>query len=121
MQVFKQLLVILSAYFLGMIVQIIFHLPLPGTVLGLIFLFIGLYTKLIKPEMINEVCDFLTSNMAFLFIPAGVGLITSFHFIQDKIIQFVIILMLTTIIVWFVTAYTVKILRKVMNKNGRNN
>ena len=52
MKSLKQLMIILLAYILGAVVQNVFNLPIPGTVLGLIFLFIALYTKIVKIEMI---------------------------------------------------------------------
>lgn len=54
--------------------------------------------------------------MSFLFIPAGVGLITSFKFLQGKIMAFSAIIIISTVIVWVVTAYVVKFLRKVCSK-----
>lgn len=117
----KQLMIILLAYMLGAIIQSVFNLPIPGTVLGLIFLFIGLYTKIIKIEMIEDICNTLISHMAFLFLPAGVGLMTSFGLLKGKVISFLIIIFVSTIVVWLVTAYVVKLLRKVCAKDERHN
>lgn len=113
MKYLQQLMIILFAYILGVIVQAAFNLPIPGTVLGLILLFLGLYTGIIKVEMIEEMCEILISHMSFLFIPAGVGLITSFNLLKGKVIAFSIIIIISTVIVWIVTAYVVKFLRKV--------
>ena len=54
--------------------------------------------------------------MAFLFVPAGVGLMTSFNLIKGKIVAFVVIILVSTTVVWIVTAYVVKFLRKVCAK-----
>ncbi|NLK24128.1 MAG: CidA/LrgA family protein [Clostridiales bacterium] len=121
MKSLKQLMIILLAYMLGAIIQSVFNLPIPGTVLGLIFLFIGLYTKIIKIEMIEDICNTLISHMAFLFLPAGVGLMTSFGLLKGKVISFLIIIFVSTIVVWLVTAYVVKLLRKVCAKDERHN
>ena len=112
----QQLIIILAAYILGVVVQVAFNLPIPGTVLGLILLFLGLYSGIIKAEMIEDMCEILISHMSFLFIPAGVGLITSFKFLQGKIMAFSAIIIISTVIVWVVTAYVVKFLRKVCSK-----
>ena len=114
-------MIILFVYMLGIIVQTIFNLPIPGTVLGLIFLFLGLYTKIIKVDMIEDICNTLISHMAFLFVPAGVGLMTSFNLIQGKVIAFSVIILVSTAVVWIVTAYVVKFLRKVCSKDERHN
>lgn len=109
-------MIILIAYFLGIIVQLVFNLPIPGTVLGLIFLFLALYSGIIKTEMIEDICEILLSHMSFLFIPAGVGLMTSFGMLEGKVIPFSVIIIISTIVVWIVTAYVVKFLRKVSSK-----
>ena len=116
MKYLQQLMIILGAYLLGVIIQTAFNMPIPGTVLGLIILFLGLYSGIIKVEMIEDMCEILISHMSFLFIPAGVGLITSFNLLSGKIIAFSLIILITTVIVWLVTAYVVKLLRKVCSK-----
>lgn len=109
----QQLMIILGAYILGVILQTALNLPIPGTVLGLILLFLGLYSGIIKVEMIEDMCEILISHMSFLFIPAGVGLITSFNMLSGNIIKFSLIILFSTVIVWIVTGYVVKFLRKV--------
>ena len=60
--------------------QDILHLPLllggfvPGSVLGMLLLFLALQTKLIKVQQIDAPARALTDNMGLFFIPAGVGL-----------------------------------------------
>ena len=116
MKYLKQLMIILIAYFLGVIIQVLFNLPIPGTVLGLIFLFLALSFGIVKTEMIEDICEVLISHMSFLFIPAGVGLMTSFDMLKGKVIAFSIIILISTFVVWIVTAYVVKFLRKVCSK-----
>jgi holin-like protein len=109
-------MIILMAYFLGVIMQMFFNLPIPGTVLGLILLFLALSFGIVKIEMIEDICEVLISHMSFLFIPAGVGLMTSFNMLKGKVIAFSTIILISTFIVWIVTAYVVKFLRKVCSK-----
>ena len=116
MKYLKQLMIILIAYFLGVIIQVLFNLPIPGTVLGLIFLFLALSFGIVKTEMIEDICEVLISHMSFLFIPAGVGLMTSFDMLKGKVVAFSSIIVISTFIVWIVTAYVVKFLRKVCSK-----
>jgi len=112
MKYLRQLMVILIPYIIGVILQLALNLPIPGSVIGLILLFIGLQIGLIKIEMIEELCEFLLSNMSFFFIPAGVGLMTAFGVLKGKWIPFIIIVVFSTCLVWIVTAFVVKLLRK---------
>jgi holin-like protein len=112
----RQLAIILAAYFLGVILQWALNLPIPGTVLGLIILFLALSFGIVKTEMIEDVCDVLISHMSFLFVPAGVGLMTALGLLSGKLIQFFIIIFISTSVVFIVTASTVKFLRKACSK-----
>ena len=112
MKYLRQLMIVLIPYIIGVALQIIFNLPIPGSVIGLILLFLGLQIGIIKVEMIEELCEFLLSNMSFFFIPAGVGLMTAFGVLKGKWIPFIIIVVFSTCIVWIVTALVVKFLRK---------
>lgn len=109
-------MIILIVYFLGTLLQLMFNLPIPGTVLGLILLFLALYFKIVKVEMIEDICEVLISHMSFLFVPAGVGLLTSLGILNGKMIPFLAIIIISTCVIWIVTAYVVTILRKVCSK-----
>jgi len=112
MKYLRQLMIILIPYIIGVVLQLTFNLPIPGSVIGLIILFLGLQIGILKVEMIEELCEFLLSNMSFFFIPAGVGLMTAFGVLKGKWIPFIIIVVFSTCIVWIVTALVVKFLRK---------
>jgi holin-like protein len=94
----------------------VFNLPIPGTVIGLIILFLGLSFGIVKMEMIEDICDVLISHMSFLFVPAGVGLITSLEILKSNAISFSVIILISTVVVWVVTAYVVKMLRRVVSR-----
>jgi holin-like protein len=62
------------------------HLPVPGPVLGMIMLLIGLLIRDRRttpaadaepqaPESLNHVADALLGNLGLLFVPAGVGVV----------------------------------------------
>ncbi|MBX4261387.1 CidA/LrgA family protein [Clostridium estertheticum] len=112
MRYLRQLMIVLIPYVLGTVLQLTLKLPIPGSVIGLILLFLGLPIGIVKIEMIEELCEFLLSNMSFLFIPAGVGLMTAFGVLKGKWIPFMVIVIFSTCVVWIVTALVVKTLRK---------
>ena len=45
----------------------------PGSVLGMLLLFLALQLKLVKVHQIDSPARALTDNMGLFFIPAGVG------------------------------------------------
>ena len=112
MKYLRQLMIVLIPYIIGVVLQLTFNLPIPGSVIGLIVLFLGLQLGIFKVVMVEELCEFLLSNMSFFFIPAGVGLMTAFGVLKGKWIPFIIIVVFSTCLVWIVTAFVVKLLRK---------
>lgn len=55
---------------------------IPGCVIGMILLFGALCLKIVKPEQVRPVARFLSDNMAFFFVPAGVGIINSMEILS---------------------------------------
>ena len=74
MKIILQIGLVLGICLLGEGVSLLLPIPFPGSVLAMIFLFILLLSGLLRPEHIKEKSDFLLKNMAFFFIPAGVGI-----------------------------------------------
>lgn len=82
-------------------------LPIPGSVLGMLFLFSLLQSKLLKVSDVEEVGNFLLANMTILFLPAGVGIMAHFELLQKKWWQItLIILILLTVNIFFVGKIT---------------
>jgi holin-like protein len=112
---FRQLAIILLAFFLGEMLSLILPLPIPGNVLGMVLLFIGLLNGIVKVHMIEDVGNFLLSHLSFFFVPAGVGLIVSYKLLRGYFFAVFTICIVSTIIVLLVTGFTVKVLRRERN------
>lgn len=113
---FKQFLIILVINFVGIIIQNLFHLPLPGTILGMLILFILLWTKILKVESIEKVCDFLILNMIIFFLPPAVELLEYMTLLKTGFLKILILLVATTVITMIVTGKTVDFCIKRMEK-----
>ena len=114
----KQFSIILSIYFLGELLQKAFGLPVPGNILGMLILFFGLYTGVIKLEMIDRISDFLLDNLAFFFLPAGVSLITCFSVLEGKLTAVIGVSIISTVIILGVTGLTVEFVKKFLQRKS---
>ncbi|SAZ44412.1 LrgA family protein [Enterococcus faecium] len=47
---------------------------MPGSIIGILLLFLSFQTKLLKPTAIEDTANFLLNHLTILFVPAGVGL-----------------------------------------------
>ena len=70
----KGLFHILLFYFLGEMLSLVLGGLLPGSVLGMVLLFLALYFKVVKPENVKDAATIISKNMAVFFIPAAVGI-----------------------------------------------
>lgn len=110
MKVLRQLSLILAIWAVG---EYISHfiseiVAIPGSIIGMILLFLLLQFKLIRVEQIKEVSNFFLDNLAFFFVPAGVSLISSLDIIKENALILIAIIVITTAIVMYVTAYVVE-------------
>ncbi|WP_026894916.1 CidA/LrgA family protein [Clostridiisalibacter paucivorans] len=108
MNILLQFGIIVGIWQIGELISYWTNLPIPGTVLGMIILFILLNTKIIKIEDLKISSDFLLNNLAFFFIPAGVALIGSIGVLKDAWLSLLIITLLTTFIVMGITGLIVE-------------
>ena len=92
MKYLKQFLIILLFSFIGEGLNYIIPLPVPASIYGLILLFIALMTGVVKLHHIKETGQLLIDIMPIMFIPAGVGLITSWGVLKAQIIPIVVII-----------------------------
>lgn len=115
MKILRQIGIISGVLFTGYLIEKMTHTPIPGTILGMIILLILLITGIIKIEMIEEISQFLLDHLTFLFLPAGVGLISQLGIIKVNWLPMFVIILISTTIAMIVTALTIQGLRK-MNK-----
>lgn len=88
----------------------------PGSVTGMLLLFIALHFNILKIEKVEEVGNWLTSNMAIFFVPAGVGLMTNFDILASIWWQLLIIVFVSaTLMMWFV-GFIVQLVMKYTGK-----
>lgn len=81
--------------------------PFPSSVMAMVLLFLLLSMKLVKPRQIENFSGFLLKNMALLFIPSGVGILESLDALRGSVLPLLVICMVTTVLTFAVTAYTV--------------
>lgn len=116
MKLLRQFGFILGLCLLGDLIKKFCKLPLPGSVIGMIVLFLLLYFKVVKVENLKEISRFLLDHLAFFFIPAGVGLIAYMGVLKDNWLQIGSVSLITTILVFLITGSTIQFLRKRWSK-----
>ena len=108
MKLILQIGIIFGVCLLGEAIAYFLPFPFPASVISMILLFLLLCFKVLKIDHIRQKADFLLQNMAFFFIPAGVGILEQFEFVKDSVWQLLLICFVTTIVTFAVTALTVR-------------
>ena len=105
MKYVKQFMIILLISLLGEFLKAVIPLPVPGSIYGMVILFICLLTKVVKLDDVKDAGKFLIEIMPLMFIPAGVGLITSWGVLQEILIPVSIITVFTIFTVMAATGW----------------
>ena len=118
MKVFNQIGILLGVWATGELVsQFIKNvISIPGSILGMIILFLLLQFKVISEEKIKDVADFLLGNMGIFFIPAGVSLIQSLGLIKENAILLLSCIILINIAVMIGCGKSVDFMIKLKEK-----
>ena len=118
MKIFNQIGILLGVWAAGEVVsQFIKNIiNIPGSILGIIILFLLLQFKIISEEKIKDVADFLLGNMGIFFIPAGVSLIQSLGLIKENAILLLSCIILINIAVMIGSGKSVEFMIKLKEK-----
>lgn len=99
MKYLKQFLIILGISFVGEGLKYALPLPVPASIYGMLIMFIALITGVLKLDCVKETGKFLIEIMPVMFIPAGVGLITSWSVLKSMVVSACVITIVTIITV----------------------
>jgi holin-like protein len=103
---------ILLFYFLGQMLSLLIHGFIPGSVLGMILLFLSLFFKILKPEYVKQTATVITKNMAVFFVPAAVGLMAYADLLSNSILAISVAIACSTILTIIVVALVQEKLEK---------
>ena len=82
----------------------------PASVLSMLVLLVLLLTGIVKERHIGRICSFFVGNMAFFFLPSCVGLLEHWGTLSAVLLPFLAVSMLTTPLVYALTAWTIQLL-----------
>lgn len=119
MKYIKQIWIILGVCFIAELLEYLIPLPVAASIYGLLLMLAALMTKVIKLKDVENVSDFLTGNMAIMFIPAMVGIMASVEEMKKMLIPLIVISVISTLLVMSVTGWVTQwIIRG--RKDGKN-
>ncbi len=96
----------------GKVISAQFLTMLPASIIGLILLFLGLTTRLIKIDWVLITANFLLKYMVILFIPISVALINYFDLLLENWIVILFSMFFTSFLIMFTVGHLFQFLNK---------
>ena len=120
MKLLKQFLIILAISFVGEILKYLLPLPVPASIYGMVILFIGLLTGLIPLNSVRSAGKFMIEIMPVMFIPAGVGLMSSWGNLEPVLVITVVALLTVMIATGHVSQLVIRMQKRKRADAGEN-
>lgn len=118
MAVLKQLCLVFAVCLAAEGISAVLPFTLPASVIGIILLLLLLAFKVVKPDRLKDVSSFLLDNMALFFIPVVSSMMQYKDVLFANFWAIILICLLTTPLVFFVTGHVVQLTVKLMRKWG---
>ena len=114
----REFMLIFAINYVGMLLSKILHLPLPGTIVSLLLLFLMLQFKVLKLEKIENAANFLLLNMTLFFMPPTVKIIDSYDLLEKDLVKIIIIIVISTFLTMGITGKVVQMMIDYREKKG---
>lgn len=111
--------IILGFLALGEVVSVLLSHFIPGSVLGMLFLFFTLLMGWIKPDRVRPVATFLTKNMTIFFFPAFMGILDQWDIISVNLVGWLVVVFVSTIAVFFSSGYAANKVDQLLKKEEK--
>lgn len=118
MKYLPQALLVFLFTFLGELLHYLIPMPIPASIYGMVLLFAALALKIVPVKAVSDVGGFLTSILSLLFVAPLVNLLDCWLEIKDAIIPILIIVLVSTVVVFAVSGWVTQWVMK--HRKGGN-
>lgn len=98
-----QVSIFILFYIVGNFISKQFHLSIPGSLIGLLLLFLLLQMNVIKMRWVEQGANWLLAELLLFFIPSAIGVIQYKQLLVSQGLQLFFIIILSTAIVMICT------------------
>ena len=120
-RVLFQILMIMAITYAGNVLQSVLHIPIAGSIVGLILFFLLLQFKIIPSQWVSKGSNFFLTTMVFFFVPSVVGVMDVVSEINLNFILFFAMFILGTCCVALISGFIAeKMVRTTEYGNGQD-
>ena len=116
MSVLAQICVIFAICLVSEGISAVLPFSFPASVISMLLLLLLLCVKVLKPQQLKQESDFFMKNMPMFFIPACTGILQYTQVLLENFWVIVLISILTTPLVFFVTGHVVQLTMKLLQR-----
>lgn len=106
--VLKFITLLLLCQLAGEAVTMLSGIPVPGPVIGMMLLFVGLLIKGAVPDGLQQTATGVLNHLSLLFVPAGVGVMAHLSLLEAEWDAVLVALVGSTVMTIAVTALVMK-------------
>ena len=110
MNIMGELALIFGICLVGEGVAALLPVAFPASDISMVLLMVLLLTGVVKDRHIQTASHFLVANMAFFFLRSFVGLLEHIELLKSQLVPLLLIIVLTTPVVYLITGWTVRLL-----------
>ena len=103
MKIIRQFGIIMFISLAGEIMNAIIPLPIPAGIYGIILMFVCLKSGFMPIRAVKKAGSFLIEIMPLMFIPAAVGIVSTWKIIKPSAPQYIATTVISTVIVMLVS------------------
>jgi holin-like protein len=105
-------------YFLGVAIVEVTGIIIPGSIIGLVLLWLSLYFKIIKVQFIHEGATFLLAFLTLFFIPSTVAVINYPELLTQAGAYLIIVVIVSTLLTIVLTGKVSQYIEKKESGEG---
>ena len=118
MKVFVGTFILLAYLAIGNLLSGLLGGFIPGSVVGMLLLFLSLMTGIIKDKLIRPVASFLTDNMMIFFMPAFMGIMDLWGVVKMNFWAWMAVLVISTLVVLMTTGLVETVMERFSNRKN---
>ena len=118
LRILTQVLILYIFYFLGDLIVSLLHLKFPGSIVGLVLLWVCLYFKWLDVRFVADGASLLITFLTLFFIPSTVGIVQYPELLSKSGVVLIMAVFISSIFTFIFTGKLSQYLEKMEEKKG---
>lgn len=118
LRILSQIFILFIFYFIGDLIVTLLNLKFPGSIVGLVLLWLCLYFKWLDVRIVADGANLLITFLTLFFIPSTVGIVQYPELLSKSGVLLIVAVFVSSIIAFIFTGKLSQFLEKMEEKKG---